>query len=98
MSLKDPGTLVTKEHVNKYWDASLKYVAAYLALLKSISSQTQNDQAAIKNIVSVGTSAAKTIPGIPSTAAPAITALGAVATDVAGLIGVEQVQQSAQAA
>jgi hypothetical protein len=98
VSLKDPGTLVTKEHVNKYWDASLKYVAAYLALLKSIANQTQSDQTTIKTIVSAGTSAAKTIPGIPSTAAPAITALGAVATDVAGLIGVRQVQQAAQAA
>jgi hypothetical protein len=98
-SSKNPSTLVTQDQVDKYWTSSLKYLTAYLALLKSISSGAQGDQATIKQIVSVGSTAAGYIPGISSSAATlALTALGALASDLRGLVAVEQISAAARSA
>jgi len=99
VSAKDPSTLVTEEQVNKYWSSSLKYVGAYLKLMTAISTSAQNDQKAIKEIVSIGTTAAGYIPNIPTkTATDALSTLGTLATDVRGLIAVEQISDAARKA
>lgn len=96
---KNPSTLVTDEHVNKYWTSSLKYVGAYLKLMTAISAKAQNDQKAIKQIVAVGTTAAGYIPDIPTkSATEALSALGTLASDVRGLIAVEQISDAARKA
>jgi hypothetical protein len=99
VSAKDPSTLVTEEHVNKYWTSSLKYVGAYLKLITAISTRAQNDQKVIKQIVAIGSTAAGYIPDIPTkTATEALSALGTLATDVRGLIAVEEISDAARKA
>jgi hypothetical protein len=96
-SSKNPSTLVTQDHVDKYWTSSLNYLTAYLALLKSISSGAQSDQATLKQIVSIGSTAAGYIPGISSSAATsALTALGTLASDLRGVIAVQQIGAAAK--
>ncbi|SFP95828.1 hypothetical protein SAMN05216330_112179 [Bradyrhizobium sp. Ghvi] len=99
VAAKDPGTLVTEDHVNKYWTSSLEYVGAYLKLMTAISTSAQNDQKVIKQIVAIGTTAAGYIPDIPTkSATEALSALGTLATDVRGLIAVGQISDAAHKA
>jgi hypothetical protein len=97
VSSKNPSTLVTQDHVNKYWTSSLNYLTAYVKLLTAISTGAQNDQATIKQFVSLGSTAAAYIPGISSSAASsALTALGTLATDLRGAVAVEQISAAAR--
>jgi hypothetical protein len=97
-SSKNPATLVTQDQVNKYWTASLNYLTAYIKLLSTISSGAQTDQATIKSIVSLGQVAAGYIPGLPSGASSALSALGTLASDLTGAIAVGQISAAARKA
>ena len=98
-SSKNPSTLVTQDHVEKYWTSSLNYLGVYLKLLTAISTGAQTDQATIKQAVALGSTAAGYIPGISSTAAvSALTALGTLASDLRGAAAVEDISASARTA
>jgi hypothetical protein len=98
LASENPTNLATEEQVNKYWTQSLNYLTAYIKLLTAISTGAQNDAATIKQIVSIGTTAAGYIPSMPSGAASALSALGTVATDVSNIYAVAQISAAAQKA
>jgi hypothetical protein len=92
---KDPSALVTAEHVNKYWSASITYVQSYLALLTGIANQAKSDQTQIQSVVAIGTQAAKAIPNISSAAAgTALSTLSTVLVDGINLAAAERVREA----
>jgi hypothetical protein len=94
---KDPGTLISEQHVNKYWTSSFNYVGAYVKLLKEIAAGAAADQAKIKEAVALGSLAAKYVPDISATAAAsALSALGTIASDARGVFGVLEINQAAR--
>lgn len=95
---ENPSTLATQQQVNKYWTQSLNYLTAYIKLLTAISTAAKNDATTIQQIVSIGKSAASVIPSMPAGAATALSALGAVATDISNLYAVEKISAAAQQA
>jgi hypothetical protein len=96
LASENPTKLATEQQVNKYWTQSLNYLTSYIKLLTAISTRAQNDAATIKQIVSIGTTAAGYIPSMPSGAASALSALGTVATDVSNLYAIDQIRAAAQ--
>jgi hypothetical protein len=99
LGAKDPASLVSNEHINKYWAQSLKYLASYVKLLNVIVGNAQSSVSDIDATVSAGTFAASIIPGIQSPAAgAALKALGAVAKDAANLVAEGYLIGAAQAA
>jgi hypothetical protein len=99
LGAKDPASLVSNEHINKYWTQSLKYLASYVKLLNVIVGNAQSSVSDIDATVSAGTFAASIIPGIQSPAAgAALKALGAVAKDAANLVAEGYLVGAAQAA
>ncbi len=98
-SSTNPGTLVSKQQVNKYWTASLNYLTTYVNLLNAIVKNSQSDVTTINNLVSFGSGAAANIPGISSSAAAsALKALGTAATDVVEVQAVYDLSLAAQKA
>jgi hypothetical protein len=99
LGAKDPASLVSNEHINKYWTQSLKYLGSYVKLLNVIVGNAQSSVSDIDATVSAGTFAASIIPGIQSPAAgAALKALGVVAKDAANLVAEGYLVGAAQAA
>ncbi len=98
LGAKNPSSLVNGEQVNKYWTPSLKYLDSYVKLLNAIVGNAQSDVTAITAIVTIGSSAATVIPGMPSGAGSALKALGVVASDAANLIAEGYLVRAAQRA
>lgn len=74
LSAKDPAQFVKEEAVNKAWQKSLTFLAAYLTALNSIVDANKQEQGDIASLGSIAADVAKNVPGFPAGTATAAAA------------------------
>jgi hypothetical protein len=93
---KDPAQFVKEENVNKAWQKSLAFLAAYLKALNSIVEANKQEQSDLTSLGSIAQDVAKNVPGFPAgTAAAAATFQKVISTGIT-FINAIQLQDAAR--